>query len=299
MKTLWRRCGEVWKVDFLSRFLGGLHRDIRTTVYFWIVINALAALVMTGQIFTVLYGGKTAVRDSILSFVPDGATMTLRDGVLTLNGMPDPFLHVFQEANMITESDEPTLLVIDTQGGTYDVTTLESYKQGAAILRDRVYVKGDGQINEVLYKDIADFTVSKEDGIAWIDRYFGVGVALLSVVTGLVLFVTLVIARAVAALWWGLILWLVARIFQVVMPYKTAYLAVLNLYFVPIVVTTVLSLLGLQISYVGFVVFLAVFIANMVWMRRNPRVSDDSAVGASSAVGEHTDASHVASVDKR
>lgn len=271
MNNIWRRAIDVWKVDFLARFVSGLHTDVRTTVWFWIVINSIFALVVSVMVFFALLGIKPALQEFIRTNIPDDAQVVLQNGVLDVRNMSNPSLQTMRYEDPTTEREEDAVLIIDTHGDTYNLTTLEDYGRGVALFAHKAYVKDSGEIQEISFQDIPDFTASKNDVNAWVDRY------LLPTVIAIVLFVAVFmvimfsIMRAILALWWALILMVTGYIMRVRISYRMAYMSVLNFYFIPLVVQIVLMLFDVEVAYLTFAIFLVVFIANLLWMRRNMR----------------------------
>lgn len=273
MKNIWRRGIDVWKVDFLARFIGGLHKDVRTTVWFWVTINCAFAVVVSMGVLFGLLSSKPMLQEFVRTAIPDGATIAVQDGTLTLHNIDDPSLQTLRyEESSATKTE--AVLIVDTHGETYNLATLDDYEQGMALFAHKAYVKDGRKIEEVNYSDVPNFQVSKDAAEAWVNRYFIPVVILIAVIVVVILVVMLTILHALFALWWALLLLVTGYIMHVRMPYRIAYMSVLNMYFVPLSVQVVLLVAGVEIAYVTFAIFMAVFIANMLWIHRNARPGD-------------------------
>ncbi len=80
--------------------------------------------------------------------------------------------------------------------------------------------------------------------------------------------------RLVSAFWWALMLFVLTKIFDIECKYMTAYKAVINLYFIPTVVVFMVGFLGLNIPLMTTIIFIAIFIANLLWIKKHPQVEE-------------------------
>lgn len=282
-------------MDFLSRFLTDLHKDMRTTIIFWMIVNFIFATVFVIGAMTAMIGGKEDFRNAVQIYIPNGARLAVNDGALDIHNIPDPSLQVLRD-----DDDTQAVFIVDTRGDTYSLTTLDGYAQGIALLSDKAYIKADdSKIESVAYRNVPNFIFSKEEFLDAVDRYFVPVIVAVMIVTMLFLFVVLVIGRSLLALWWALVLVVTARVMRTHVSYRMAYLSVLNFYFVPTLVTIVLIPFAVQSSYLTLAVFLVVFVTNIMWMNRNrqekvaPPVDDVAETDAA----VRPDTSHVAPSD--
>jgi len=295
MNNVWRRCTEVWKVDFLARFLADLHKDLRTTIIFWISINLIFAGALSVSMLVAILGIKGELRNITQSVIPDHARIAVEDGALRIQNIPDPSLQDFHE----DDTGDSAVIIVDTHGDTYDITTLDTYTEGVAFFSDKMYVKMDDKIESIAYQGLPNFGISKEKLLEGIDRYFVATVVAISVVAMIILWPALMIGRSIMALWWAAILLIVARIMHVEIPYRTAYLSVLNFYFVPTLVMIVLIPFAFDVPYLTSAIFLAVFIANIIWMNRNTQSETTSPTRTTdSETAAQPDARHITPSDR-
>lgn len=260
---------DVWKVDFLTKFFAGEHHDTRTTISFWVLSNVVIVFVLSLQMFVFLYASKSVVIDGVKNAIGDGATITFLDGQMTTENIDDPFFREIKTTNASGQS-VTSVVIIDTHANTYDLGALDEYAGGVIALHDRMYVKDGSDITQVLYTNVRNFSLSKEQILAYIDRYYAMPFVLLAtVVVGMFLLLMMVIGRTIAALWWALMLYMIGLIMNVYVAYGIAYKSVLNLYFVPMSVVVLLGIVNVQIPFLTTAIFIAMFIANLIWLKRH------------------------------
>ncbi|MFA5985854.1 MAG: DUF1189 family protein [Parcubacteria group bacterium] len=280
MKKIMYRFVDVWKVDFLTKFFAGEHRNTCTTISFWVLSNVVIVFVLSVQMFVFLYASKSVVIDGVQNAIGDGATITFLDGQMTTENIDDPFFREIKTTNANGQS-VTSVVIIDMHADTYDLDALDEYAGGVIALHDRMYIKDGNDITQMLYTNVRNFSLSKEQVLAYIDRYYAVPFVLLAtVIVGVVLLLTMMIGRTIAALWWALMLYMIGLIMNVRMAYDIAFKSVLNLYFVPMSVVVLLGIINIQIPLLTTVIFIAMFVANLIWLKRHvePEKADTSDV---------------------
>ncbi len=269
MKNVSKRFIDIWKLDFLAKFLSYEKNDNKATIWFWIISNFVLVLILLVSFSLFLIGAPSKIVNTIESNIPDGASITIIDGQLTTENIDDPFFREIGASNEGVNYDEKIAIIVDTHGQTYDITSLDEYKEGFLILGDRAYTKDGTEIDQLVFKDVPNVSFSKEDVISGVHKYFvfPVGI-LLSILVGGILFFYFVVLRLVSAFWWALMLFILMRIFDIKESYITAYKAVLNFYFIPAVVVLILGLIGFAVPFITTIIFIAIFIANLIWLKR-------------------------------
>ncbi len=268
MKKVSKRFIDIWKLDFLAKFLSHGKSDNKTTIWFWIISNLVLVLILLISFSLFLIGAPNEIVTAIEKNVPDGARITIIDGQLTTENIDEPFFREISASNKGTNYDEKIAIIVDTQGQTYDIASLDEYKEGFLILGDRAYTKDDTKINQLVFKDIPNISFAKEDVISWVHKYFLFFAISLGILMGSILFFYFVVLRLVSAFWWALMLFIFMRIFDVRESYIIAYKAVLNFYFIPSIAVLVLGLIGFGIPFITTIIFMAIFIANLIWLKR-------------------------------
>ncbi len=270
MKKVLRRFVDVWKLDFLAKFFAGEYRDTRTTIVFWILSNIMVVFIFTMQIFFGLLMVKDDLVNGIQKNVNDGAAVAFFDGQLTIENVEDPF---FREVKATNDDGQGAnfVVIIDQRADTYDLNALDEYASGMIFLHDRAYMKDGSDITQVLYADVPNFSLSKEQLLEYFDRYyifpFSIGITIVAGVFMLFFFLCL---RTIGALWWALMLYVIGLVMNVHMAYSVAYKSTLNLYFVPMIVVTLVTVVaGTQIPLLTTVIFIAVFVANLLWFKKH------------------------------
>ncbi len=269
MGKITQRFLEVWKTDFLAKFFAGEYRDAKTTILFWIFSQLLISLIITIQIFFYLWSVRADILQFIYDKVPENAIVSITDGQLSLMNIDDPF---YREINAEkSENSEGSLVfIIDTKKSTYDMNALDEYNGGLIVLQDRLYLKDGSKINELLFSELPNLTLTTEQITHYVKKYYVFPVA--TVISLLfLLFITILYTcgRLVMALWWALMLFVIALIFDIKISYNVAYKAVLNLYFVPAFVVLILMLFNIHISMLMTALFIVIFIANILWYKKN------------------------------
>lgn len=275
MKKALHRFLDVWKLDFLAKFFAGEYRDTRTTVVFWILSNIVVSFIFAVQIFVGMCMVKGELINSVKENVADGASVTFQDGQMVVTGMDDPF---FREMIATQEKGASTssVFIIDQHANTYDLGALDEYGGGLIMLHDRAYVKDGSDITQILYADMPNFSVSKEQVIAYMQKYYVFPFAvLITILGGIFIFLFMLCVRTVGALWWAAMLYVIGLIMNVHMAFGVAYKSVLNLYLIPMLVTTLLMFVNVQIPLLTTVIFIAIFVANLLWFKKH-RVEEET-----------------------
>lgn len=275
MKKALHRFLDVWKLDFLAKFFAGEYRDTRTTVEFWILSNIVVSFIFAVQIFVGMCMVKGELINSVKENVADGASVTFQDGQMIVTGVDDPF---FREMIATQEKGASTssVFIIDQHANTYDLGALDEYGGGLIMLHDRAYVKDGSDITQILYADMPNFSVSKEQVIAYMQKYYVFPFAvLITILGGIFIFLFMLCVRTVGALWWAAMLYVIGLIMNVHMAFGVAYKSVLNLYLIPMLVTTLLMFVNVQIPLLTTVIFIAIFVANLLWFKKH-RVEEET-----------------------
>ncbi len=270
IKKVLQRFVDIWKLDFLAKFFAGKKNDNKTTVLFWIISNALLAIILAVLAYLFLVGFYDTLIDSINKNVPDNARITVVDGQLTTQNLDDPFFREISANNVQYEYDESFVIIIDSVSSAYDITSLDEYVGGIIVVGDRAYLKDESELTQIIFAEYPDFSISKEDIIVFIDKYFFFPfAAVLTIAIGVFMFIWFAVARLIFALWWAFMLFILMRIFDVKDTYMTTYKAVLNLYFIPTLVVFVVGLIVIDIPLLTTIIFIAIFIANLMWLKNS------------------------------
>lgn len=269
-KILQRFCS-IWKLDFLANFFAQDHHDNKTTVWFWIISNTLVALVVSVYFCISLSSFSSVLIEGINVNVPDGARASIVDGQLITENIDEPIFHEINAENTYNgEYRESYAIIVDTRTEAYDITSLDAYDGGIIALADRAYFKDGSEINHVVFADVPNFSLTKEEVISFIELYFFF--PFLVVLTG-VIFVVLIffynVLRLVMAFWWALMLFVLTKIFGIDVKYMVAYKAILNLYFIPSVVMLLIMFIGIHVPLLTTSIFIVVFIANLLWIKKH------------------------------
>lgn len=288
MNRILQRFVDVWKMDFLAKFVAGEHKNLRTTVCFWVAFNVLIVLVIVCELCFYLYSAENVLISTINENVPENARISVSMGQLSTENIDEPFFReVTAENEYNADYSEDYVLIIDThsQGG-YDITSLDEYTGGVVVLHDRAYMKNDNEIQHVLFADVPDFSLTREQATAFIDQYFFFPFTIvLSAFAFFALVIFYSVFRLIAVFWWALMLWILAKIMDVTLQYPVAYKAVLNFYFIPTVVVLLLSFVGVHISLLVTAIFMVIFIANLLWIKRH-KVEEDKKLSVQKEASE-------------
>jgi len=269
MSKILNRFIDIWKLDFLTKFLSQAKDDNKTTIWFWIISNFVLTLLVVGQVLFFLIGAPDEIGGAIEKNVPDGARITITDGQLTTENIDEPFFREVDANNEGVKYDKKLAIVIDTHTQSFDITALDEYEEGAVVLGDRAYIKNGTKINQLIFTDVPNLSFSKDDALTFVDKYFLFPIIVFLVIfIGVVIFFYFAVMRLISAFWWALMLFIIMRIFDVKSEYMTAYKAVLNFYFIPTLAVLALDVVGFNIPFVTTIIFIAIFIANLIWLKR-------------------------------
>ncbi|XLQ20115.1 MAG: DUF1189 family protein [Candidatus Moraniibacteriota bacterium] len=275
MKKALKRFVDIWKLDFLAKFFAGECKNNKTTISFWI-LSSLALSLMVAVGFCVFlcdsYDDTVALLERD---IPESAQITITDGQLTTQNIDEPF---FREINAHSDDnsyDGSFVIIIDTRSDAYDLTSLDEYNGGIIVLGDRAYFKDGTEFDQIVFSEIPNFTVSKDDILEFVSKYFIFPFSIiLTILLGVFMFFWFSVFRLVSAFWWALMLFVLTKIFDIECKYMTAYKAVINLYFIPTVVVFMVGFLGLNIPLMTTIIFIAIFIANLLWIKKHPQVEE-------------------------
>jgi len=272
MKKLLQRFSDIWKLDFLAKFFAGEKEDHKTTVLFWLASNMLVAIMLSVSLFVFLYSSSDTLVTVIDENIPENARITITDGQLTTKNIDEPFFREINAHNDDNNYDGSYAVIIDTRSDTYDITSLDAYDGGIIVVGDRVYFKDGVEFNHIIFSEVPNFSVQKNDVIHFADTYFLFPFSIIVVLfAALFMFGWLAGFRLISAFWWALLLFVLTKIFDVHCRYVTAYKAVLNFYFIPTIVVFIVGLVSVHVQLLTTLIFIAVFIANVIWIKKHPQ----------------------------
>ncbi len=286
MKKILKQFVDIWKLDFLTKFLSQGKSDNKTTIWFWVISSFVLTLLLLILFTFFVFGSQSKIIDATEKNVPDNAHVTITDGQLTTENIDEPFFREIDVNNAGVNYGKRVAIIINTSKQVYDITSLDDYEGGILVLKDRMYVKSNTRISQFIFTDIPNISFSKKDVIEFEDKYFLFPFSVIAgIFIGVVMFFYFVILRLVSAFWWALMLFIIMRIFDVKEDYAVAYKAVLNFYFIPSVVVIILWMTGFVIPLLTTMIFLAVFIANLIWYRKQNK-KDSVAISSLDNIGQ-------------
>ncbi len=276
MKKVFQRFVDIWKMDFLVTFVSEKHRHTKTTVGFWIVSNFFIAALLAGNFAMYFATADDKISDVITEYVPQDAKITMSGGQLYTENIDEPFFREITAEN--DEQSERMVFIVDTKSHGHDITSLDEYAGGVLVLQDRVYGKDGSEINHMLFADVPDFSFTREQVLAFIAKNATWFVVLVTFLVFCMMMLYFSVLRLVSALWWALLLWLCSRIGNYPLSYGVSYKAILNFYFIPTLVVSIVSLVGLfTLPLMTTVIFVLIFVGNFVWIKRNMHTDRDAA----------------------
>ena len=244
--TVFNRFLSIWKPDFFKEVL--LKEKSSTPTWkFWFLWNSLLAVIATVFISLVVFSVWEKVEQEFIPSLED-FEIEMKDGQLTTT-FSEPLLW----------EDEGFIVALDTQGIEYDESVLHEYQEGFFITGDKLVVKdgATGDYEVLPYSDFdAHFTLSKTTIVTWLNENHGfIKTVIISVVFFLLWFF-LNILRLVTALWWAFLFWIVGRLAGIKkFDFRTSYFAVLNLYFIPLILEGLLLINGVFIPFGTTILF--------------------------------------------
>lgn len=279
MKKLLHRFVDVWKLDFLAKFFAGEKDDNKTTILFWITSNILVIVVLSVFFCVFLYNSSGELVKAIDENIPANARITVTDGQLTTENIDEPFFREVNASNNENNYDGSYVVIIDTNSNTYDITSLDEYSGGIIVVGDRAYVKDGAEFNHILFSDVPNFSFAKNNIISFVEQYYLFPFSVVLVfVAGIFMFVWFAGFRLISAFWWALMLFILTKIFDVHYGYMTSYKSVLNFYFIPTVAVFIIWLVGVHVPLLTTLIFISVFIANLIWIKKHPQIADTANV---------------------
>ena len=245
--TVFNRFLAIWKPDFFKNVLQKEEKSSAPTWKFWFLWNTFLSVFLAAFIAFGTFSILEEVEQEFLPSIED-FEIKMKEGQLTTT-FAEPLLW----------EDEGFVVALDTQGAEYDESILHNYQEGFFITGDKLIVK-DGETGdyEVLpYSDFdAHFTLSKTTIVTWLNENRGlIKTVIISVVFFLAWFF-LNIIRLATALWWAFLFWIVGLISGIKkFDFGTSYLAVLNLYFIPLLLEGLLLMNGVIIPFTTTILF--------------------------------------------
>lgn len=269
MKKVIQQFVDVWKLDFLARFVATEHRNISTTVIFWIVSQVVIAVIMGAQVMWFFASTRDDVVHAFDTYIPQDASMRIVDDRLMIDNVQMPF---FREINAQNPDggQESFAIIIDTDANTYSLNSLDAYAGGVIFLQDRAYFKDGTELDQMLYADVPEFDISKDQIMTFVrEKYIFPIAFVMTIAVILLLSIGLIVFRAIMALWWSLMLYVIAVIADVRISYAKAYRATLHIYIIPAIAVLITGVVGVNVPYMPSVLFFVIFVANVIWMRNN------------------------------
>lgn len=277
MKKVMQQFIDVWKLDFLARFIVKDYRNTKATITFWIVSQTMIAFLMCFQVAWFFWTAKDDLLYMIDTHIPQGASMQIENGQLAIDNVPMPF---FREINAQNNgsTNESVAIIIDMQGQAYSLNSLDEYSGGVIFVNDRVYFKDGAELDQMLYTDVPNFSITKDQLISFVEEKYIFPIATMMVIVIMItLSVGFVVFRAIMALWWALMLYILALIFEVRIEYAVAYRAVLHMYIIPAIAIFLVGLTQVSVPYLPSILFLVIFIGNLIWIRNNRQEQEETA----------------------
>jgi hypothetical protein len=272
MKKLLNRFVDIWKLDFLAKFFAKEKEDNKTTLWFWLISNLVVALAVSVSFCWFLCTSGDDLIKIIDENVPDDASIVVTDGHLITENIEEPFFREITASESGSNYGGNFVVIIDTHSTAYDITSLDEYDSGIIVMGDRLYVKDDSEFNSVIFSEVPNFSLNKNEIITFVENYFVFPFSILvTIAVGLFMFVWFAGFRLISAFWWALLLFILILIFDIKESYITTYKAVLNLYFIPTLVLFLIGIIGLNMPMMTTLIFIAVFIGNLIWIKKHPQ----------------------------
>jgi len=262
MTNIIQRAKGVWKPDFLSLFIESENKSHKITWLFWIVTGLIVAVIWTLSITYFVHRAFPDVIDGIDQNIPDGTHLSIVDGELSIEGIEQPYI--------VEGEGDGSVLIIDTKGATYSPGSLDAYTSAVLVTKDGVYQKEDKvRSREFSFAEAKNFTYSKEQLMELIERSRSMITVGMAIGIFLVMTVNLLVFRLLGALWWALLLMIIAMLFGMKEKFPTYYFAVLNFYFIPLILEGVLLIFGVGIPFFTTLIFMILFFMNLLhWKRK-------------------------------
>ncbi len=205
-------------------------------------------------------GAIRLVRSSIETKVPN-FDVSVQDGALSVSGIANPY-SVSSE-----ESGKNLTLYVDTVATTtFDARELAQGPNGAVILATKdaleIYDKEQGRDQVIPWKNVGDFSFTKQMLLTQFDRYTSPAVLpFIGLLVLVITYVGFVIAKLVSILIVTLIVLVVCRIAG--RPWRFAQLYTIGLYAftLPSLIALVLFLIGLPVASIHFLALLSFMLA--------------------------------------
>ncbi len=244
--------------SFLSYFF--TEKESWKTWKFWFFINTIITLIITIVFSVGINSGINEFRSDIWNNIPEFQT-DFKDGKLDINQIEQPYVH----------NEDGFLFVVDTKSEIIDESIFNENDQLVYITSSKAVVKkSEFETREFVFAKIEeDFSFSKIDINNWfIDNLFTIKL-IISIVAFFGIWFALNIFRLLTAAWWALIFWVFGLMFKVEkLDFGTAYLSVLNFYFIPCVFEYILLKFNIFIPFSTFMIFGFIFGVNFWNIKR-------------------------------
>jgi hypothetical protein len=255
--NVFSRFGSIWTPKFFSTLMA--EKRSGPTWGFWFLWNTIFAVIITVALSFFLSKELNEFEKEAWAEIPD-FEIQLENGKLSIDKLEQPF---FWE-------DENAVFVVDIEKKSFDESVLDKYQQGFYLTADKfVGKKNQFETQEFAFSEIEEnFSFSRTDAQNWLDENRGTIKTIISIATFIGLWFVFAIWRLLTALWWALMFWVVGLIAGIKgWNFGSAYLAVLNLYFIPLAVEWTLLLGGISIPFSTLLLFGIMFGMNFWSMK--------------------------------
>lgn len=263
-KNVFARFIEIFKPSFLKNLIK--ENKPSKSWLFWFLSNTLFAILISFFIFSDLKSFVNEAKKGINQELPDGEII-MENQSLRTQGVDEPlFFH---------ESEEDVVFILETQTEQYSKEDLKEYSMGFLFTEDTMYFKNEGsnKIEQLPYMEagISDFVLSRESVLDFIDNSKSAFVTVLGIIAVIVFWLWISVIRLAFAAWWALIFWIMGLIFNVRnFTFGKSYLAMLNLYFIPLLLEWLLKrFLNFKFPFETFTILLIVFIINLYHLKKH------------------------------
>lgn len=250
------RFKSIWRPNFLKNNLENINSN--KTWHFWFLTNTIFAIIFSIVVAVAVVGTINKFADNFKAKYPD-ARVALQDGKLSLEGIQEPIFY---------KDNKTSVFVVDTKEIKYNDSILNDYQEGMFITENKIIQKkSEFEKREYDFSQIKQNFVLTQNNLQDFKDKFEL-VIILVMFMGLWMYFN--IFRLVSGLFWALLFWILALVMSIKqITFSKTYFAVLNLYIIPLMITTVLFLLGVAMPFITFVIFLIIFILNYQTLKKS------------------------------
>ncbi len=204
-----------------SLYAAGAQKSVWRAWFFLFLVSAITSLAATAYIGTSFYPvlKSFSEEDFVSRFYPEGVELSITNGKASVN-QPVPYMLATPEAERVSSSTYPYLLVVDTRPDV-SLSEINAYDTFAVLTEDSLIVHTEKDTRVLPLEKVENMHITRAAAEEWQGKFASVIRLMfwpLVFILWLLIAIGSTIAHAIASVFGALLVWLIASLRKA--PYK-------------------------------------------------------------------------------